>query len=101
MVVVLASAKGRGKRLLEAAILEISRKMSLARVPKGKLTTDRIHPTLPLPPPHFQVAGLTEFCDGAGMQEITKNFLCVVAENGRLKQSKVGGLVYKLNAAAP
>lgn len=37
---------------------------------------------------HKKIAGLTAFAEGANMQEITKNFLCVVAENGRLKESK-------------
>ena len=31
-----------------------------------------------------QLAGLADFCDGAKMSDTTKNFLKVVAENGRL-----------------
>ena len=34
-----------------------------------------------------KIAGLTAFCDGAKFAAITKSFLCVVAENGRLDQN--------------
>lgn len=35
-----------------------------------------------------KIAGLTAFCDGAKFAPITKSFLCVVAENGRLDQNQ-------------
>ena len=35
-----------------------------------------------------KIAGLTAFCDGAGFAPITKSFLCVVAENGRLAENQ-------------
>ena len=35
-----------------------------------------------------KIAGLTAFCDGAGFAPVTKSFLCVVAENGRLAENQ-------------
>ena len=35
-----------------------------------------------------KIAGLTAFCDGANFAPITKSFLCVVAENGRLAENQ-------------
>mmetsp|Transcript_27075 Transcript_27075/g.43351 ORF Transcript_27075/g.43351 Transcript_27075/m.43351 type:complete len:258 (+) Transcript_27075:37-810(+) len=42
----------------------------------------------PTMPTQKKIAGLTALCDGASMSDITKNFLCLVAENGRLKETK-------------
>ena len=56
----------------------------------------------PTMPKAKKIAGITEFCDGAGFDKITKSFLCVTAENGRLKEtSKILGCLeeYYLKAA--
>tara|TARA_B100001142_G_scaffold313719_1_gene350467 strand:- start:257 stop:1156 length:900 start_codon:yes stop_codon:yes gene_type:complete len=56
----------------------------------------------PTMPKAKKIAGITEFCDGAGFDKITKSFLCVTAENGRLKEtSKILGCLeeYSLKAA--
>ena len=42
----------------------------------------------PTMPKAKKIAGLTAFCDGAKFAPITKSFLCVVAENGRLDQNE-------------